>query len=574
MRWTLAATTFSVLALAAPAHAAPFDSPVTAEMAQAGAQARAAADATPPATPRAVCDAGSKPAPGLQGQVTAAGKDGYTCNTRLVSHEGTSGGFKVERFVDKNGRQCAYYDTTLLFPLQASNHPLDQPTGVAVVDLTDPAHPVRTDTLVTPAMQSPHESLLVNQKRGLLAAVLGNPTTYPGVVDVYDLNDDCRHPVLQSSLPVGFLGHESGFAPDGKTFYATSLFSGDVTAVDLTNPKAPTPITTFSNPSHGFTVSDDGNTGYAAGLNTGVIIVDLSQIQARKPSPQVPEISRVTWPTMTIPQVARPVTIDGKPYLVEVDEFAEDQDQHSGFPASNGARVGAARIIDISDVKHPKVVSDLRLEVNNPEHRAAVANDPGASNSLQGDASHYCNVPQEVDPGIVACSFIASGLRVFDIRDPLHPKELAYFVAPFGPAPGTGEMSDYAMSSPSFDAARGDIWYSDGTSGLYVVHLTNWPFPKASPKVTLGLPSAERCASRRNFAIRLRAPKGEKLRSARVYVNGRRVRVLSGKRLRSRVDLRGLPKGTVRVKVAATTARGTKLTDTRTYHTCVARRNR
>ena len=144
---------------------------------------------------------------------------------------------------------------TLLFPTQASNHPLDQPTGVAVVDMTDPAHPVQTDTLVTPAMQTPHESLLVNQKRGLLAAVLGNPTTYPGVVDVYDLNDDCRHPVLQSSLPVGFLGHESGFAPDGKTFYATSLFSGDVTAVDLTNPKAPTPITTFGNPSHGFTVS-------------------------------------------------------------------------------------------------------------------------------------------------------------------------------------------------------------------------------------------------------------------------------------------------------------------------------
>src|SRR4029079_16377992 len=169
------------------------------------------------------------------------------------------------------------------------------------------------------------------------------------------------------------LGHESGFAPDGKTFYATSLYSGDVTAVDLTNPKAPTPITTFSNPSHAFTVSDDGNTGYAAGLNTGVIIVDLSQIQARKPSPQVPEITCVTWSPMPTPQVARPVTIDGRPYLVEVDEFAEAKDDHSGFPAGNGERVGAARIIDISDVRHPKVVSDLRLEVNNPEHRAAVA---------------------------------------------------------------------------------------------------------------------------------------------------------------------------------------------------------
>ena len=85
-------------------------------------------------------------------------------------------------------------------------------------------------------MQSPHESLVLNEKRGLLAAVMGNPTAYPGFVDIYDLNADCRQPELQSSLPVGLLGHESGFAPDGNTFYATSLFNGTVTAVDVTEP--------------------------------------------------------------------------------------------------------------------------------------------------------------------------------------------------------------------------------------------------------------------------------------------------------------------------------------------------
>src|SRR5438045_42522 len=51
------------------------------------------------------------------------------------------------------------------------------------------------------------------------------------------------------------------------------------------------------------------------------------------------------------------------------------------------------------------------------------------------------------------------------------------------------------------------------------------------------------CVSRRSFRIRLRARKGDRLTSARVYVNGHRVAVLRGKRLRSRVDLRGLPKG-------------------------------
>ena len=69
--------------------------------------------------------------------------------------------------------------------------------------MSDPANPKQTASLVTPAMQTPHESLLLNERRGLLAAVTGNPAFYPGIVDVYDLNEDCRTPALQSSLPVG-----------------------------------------------------------------------------------------------------------------------------------------------------------------------------------------------------------------------------------------------------------------------------------------------------------------------------------------------------------------------------------
>ena len=142
------------------------------------------------------------PEPELQGRVPAGvPDDGYVCNARLVSHEGHAGGFKVERFVDKAGHQCAYYDTTLLFPVQSIQQLQDQSTGVAVVDMTDPEHPVRTETLATPAMQTPHESLVLSEKRGLLAAVMGNPGTAPGFVDVYDLNGDCRHPSFSPARP-------------------------------------------------------------------------------------------------------------------------------------------------------------------------------------------------------------------------------------------------------------------------------------------------------------------------------------------------------------------------------------
>jgi len=92
--------------------------------------------------------------------------------------------------------------------------------------MKNPAKPVLTDTLKTAAMASPHESLRLNAKRGLLVAVFASPTTQPGIVDVYDVGADCRTPRLVSSTPLGGLGHEGGFAPDGLTYYVGSLSSG------------------------------------------------------------------------------------------------------------------------------------------------------------------------------------------------------------------------------------------------------------------------------------------------------------------------------------------------------------
>jgi hypothetical protein len=535
--------------------------------------ARRAQLTAPPATPRATCGPGSRPEPGIQGRVPAgASKDGYACNARLLGREGRAGGFKVRRFVDRAGRECAYYDTTLLFPTNVLSLS-DQPTGLAVLDMSDPERPVRTETLVTPAMQSPHESVVLNEKRGLLAAVLGNPGTAPGILDLYDIGTDCRHPELLSSSPAGILGHESGFAPDGRTFYATSLGTGQVTAVDVTNPRAPVPLWVGDYPSHGMSLSEDGNRAYLAALGQGLVILDVSEINARKPNPQVREISRLTWPTMSIPQNAIPVTIRGRPYIVEIDEFSV-QEEGGSFPAANGPRVGAGRIIDISDERRPRVVSDLRLEVNQPERRAELADDPSAQSVVQGYAGHYCDVPSRVDPGIVACSFIASGLRVFDIRDPRAPKEIAYFVAPPTAGSTSGEPSNFAMSAPAFAPDRGEVWYSDGNSGFYALQLQNgvWPAADAGGGSLLG--ARRTCTSRRSFVIRIRAPRGQRLRRPRVRISAGRVRrvVRRGRVWRATIDLRGVPRRAVTVRVVARTTRGRSLRQSRRYRTCVPRR--
>src|SRR5207245_6805089 len=117
---------------------------------------------------------------------------------QLLGHHGRTGGFKVFRYIDTAGHECAFYDSTLLFPTAEFLAPATLP-GVFVLDMTDPKNPVQTASLTTPAMLSPHESLSPNLGRGLLAADMGYPTFNPGFVDIYDVSKDCRHPVLKSS---------------------------------------------------------------------------------------------------------------------------------------------------------------------------------------------------------------------------------------------------------------------------------------------------------------------------------------------------------------------------------------
>lgn len=436
----------------------------------------------PGATPRATCGPGSLPETGRQGRVPAAdyasgrAAEGYTCNSVQVAKTGTTGGYKVFRYTDRTGRTCAYYDSTLLFPKDAAKAGT-KTTGVYVLDMQDPVRPVQVNTLRSVAMQSPHESLNLNDKRGLLVAVMGNPTTAPGVVDVYDVSQDCRNPVLRASTPLGVLGHESGFSPDGRTFWVSSTATTNLVAIDLDDPARPS-IAWRSDRYrvHGMGVSDDGNRLYITDQGRmGVTILDVGQVQARQPNPQVPEVSGLTWPEASIGQNALPVTIKGKKYVVEVDEFSRSVTSYD--PASP---VGAARIIDVSNEKKPRVVSNLRLEVNQPAaRRDEQRDDPQAQNGLQGYAGHYCSVPSRKDPGIVACSFILSGLRVFDIRDPEKPREIAYFNKPTLPGTNPRESGSYAMSAPAFDPARGEIWYTDGNSGFYNVRLTNGVWPKS-----------------------------------------------------------------------------------------------
>jgi hypothetical protein len=522
--------------------------------------------AAPPmdAVPRANCGPGSKPEPSVQGRVPAdSATNGLWCNVTLLSHQGTSGGFKVLRYVDGAGHECAYYDTALLFPLNVFNLN-SSGVGVVVLDMSDPKHPKQTDTLTEPPMLSPHESLNLNTKRGLLAAVNGNPSTYPGVVSIYDVHQDCRHPVHDFTGLLAKLGHESGFSEDGKTFYATATAYNTITAIDVTDPKNPHDVWQGNIFSHGMSLSDDGNRAYIADPNGhDMAILDTSQIQARKPDPTVKEISRITWDRASIPQNAIPFSENGHPYVLEFDEY-------NASTLGNGSPddVGAGRIIDVSDEKAPHIVSNLRLQIDQPKQHAQYGGDPGADGSThggaQGYAAHYCNIPTRTNPTIVACSFIASGLRLFDISDVTKPKEIGYFVAPTQSKPENGgQASDFAMSQPAFVPERHEVWYTDGTSGFYALRVADSVWPSSG---TLSL-----CKRSGRFTFTVKLPRGKRAGKVTATFGKSRLRVLHVKRgrhsVRITVATTGLKSGKLRARVHLKHSRKV-LRVTRSYRAC------
>lgn len=438
--------------------------------------------------PEASCGEGGLPETSVQGRVPTSdytsgrAAKGYRCNTVEVGRHGKrsvlgSGGYKVQRFTDVTGRTCAYYDSALMVGLNLQTLLTGGAgLGVVVLDMTDPAKPVKTANLITPAMLQPHESLLVNEERGLLAAVMGTLGTAPGILDVYDVSQDCRKPRLMSTTLSGVMGHESGFSPDGQTFWTAGAAGFTLTAVDLTEPRRPRVLHTKTGVVyHGLRLSDDGRTMYAANIGSpgalngtvldkaGLDILDVSDIHDRRPGPRIRTLSRLTWEESSIPQVAEPFSRGSRRYVFEVDEFSDlfGDVTHFNSPVSP---VGAARIIDVTDPRAPVVVSNVRLDVHDPLIREEVMGDRGARMIVRSYTGHYCSLPTRDDPQIAACSMIGSGLRLFDISDVTRPREVGYFNQP-------GPDGAAALSQPAWDVERAEVWYTDMDEGFFAVGL-------------------------------------------------------------------------------------------------------
>ena len=454
--------------------------------------------------PKATCGRMDRTETGLQGQTTpderSSGRSerGYNCNLELVGQFQGEGAFSQDgpAFLDN----CAYYATE---NRAGQKHP-----GVVVVDVSDPRHPQPTAYLDdTPAGRNPHETLKVNEARKLLAVAESNGPN----LAVYDLSADCRHPVLKSSITLpGSQAHMGGWAPDGKTYYVGQNnrgIGGTLPVVDVSDPSNAKLLLTWKftgdGRPHDVNLNASGtrlyagqpgtfgNTGSSVGAD-GLVLLDVSDIQARRPDPQIRVISKLFWDDQGQVEQMFPFTRNGRQYVVSTDESG-GAGGAGGLKAAcdrGASPYGYPQIIDITDETKPRLVSKLRLEVNDPARCRALLTDPpdtGGGSPVYN--AERCNADRANNPNMLACGFQNGGLRVFDIRDLSRPKEIAYFKPPavrkaFLPGSGSwtqavdrtyDKISGFArLKKVPANGTRGremQIWFVSDGNGFQVVRF-------------------------------------------------------------------------------------------------------
>jgi len=286
-------------------------------------------------------------------------------------------------------------------------------------------------------------------------------------------------------------------------------------AVDGTDPTKPRYITTFDMATiglgtHGLSVSNDGNRLYATSLGfptlagltdpsvaptNGFVILDTSEVQERRANAQMKLISEFLYKDGSVAQVTIPVNIRGKPYIIQVDEGGSGGLSYAAWAGACAAGFPPwpmARIVDISNEKKPTLVSKLVMQINTPEHCASVLPDlVGLSIFTYG--THYCSVDNRNNATTLACGMFNSGIRVFDIRDPRRPKEIAYYY-PAGVKTASGGSNhdlgnnfvpggpDWCSAEVHLDAERGMLWSTCQDNGLLMLKFERgvWPFPESS----------------------------------------------------------------------------------------------
>lgn len=482
------------------------------------------------------CGAHDLPERGIQGDVPKAdqkdgrAKKGYNCGLELVGFtplDKTANGRDSRPNANANmawAGHCAYVSgsTASLFnPPVVTKAPTAHKSGpgIAVVDVHHPAHPKLVKVLRMPGGVATAETInAITKPDGTGVLVVGqygnDPKSYSKPMDIYTYNThdphcaDLRHipnPKGPKSLATYYWPqniHNLTVMPDGNYVYATL----PIAAVDLRgmwrhigSPKAASYIKYVGDlndsiggapegvgpqndvippqdePIHPLLATDnsheawatDDKTLYIGGQQVAgdifTIINDGAWLASDGKKP-----ARVIGQFAGRGHSIRTATIGGHRYLVHSEESPFGTG-YSCVPQDANPFAGPAQpfLTDIDDPTHPKTVSEMGLAINEPAHCATQLADG------ETDSVHYQDVDSATNTHFVMASMWNAGIRIFDVRNPAQPTEVAYFNPGDVAGAGQATLLDHVWGHIHYDAASGEIWFASANGGFFVVRIEN-----------------------------------------------------------------------------------------------------
>ena len=442
--------------------------------------------------------------------------------------------------------------------------------------MTDPAHPVQTDML-TELADALAARVAEPQHRSAGCSPPSTATRRPTRASSRSTTPrrTAATRCCSSTGPLARLGHESGFSQDGKTFYATGTAPQSITAIDVTDPKDP----------HADLAGQRRLARHVAQRRRQPRLHRRPQ-RARHADPRHQrdpgaqgrtrrsrEISRLTWEPRVDPAERDPVHRGRPPLRARVRRVQ----RVDARPERRAPTTSARRASSTSPTRRSRtVVANLRLQVNQPADHAAAAGRPGRDQRRRRATPRTTATSRRaIDPKIVACSFIASGLRVFDISDLDAPEgDRLLRRARRRPSPRTAGRRATSRCRSRRSCPSGAR--SGSPTARAASTRCAWPRTCGRPRGgasgaegTPARPRREVLSGRRRFAVHVRLPRGARVRSIRATLAGKRVRIVRRGRARyADVNMRGLKKSAARLTIRVHLLHGKTRKSSRVYRLC------
>jgi hypothetical protein len=445
----------------------------------------------------------------VTGTPTAADgqKGGSALNMEAVGHNDLGGrGFNGDVFVHNGVAYVGHWGFTDFATGNTRFCPEEPNSGVAVLDVGDPAHPTVVSHLQNPSGTSAEDVVAYTAAFGPLAGrdiaaagiqVCGGSrydTSFFRGLMLWDVTDPAG-PQLLGSLTTGCCTRglhefEIQHRPDlGRTFAYVSVPAseypddlspsgrrdqagrGDFRLIDITDPRAPFEVSDWGvvkdtggplgpalgcdpDPIFGHSAepSNDGRLVFVSYWDSGFVALDVID-------PADPTL---------LGHTVYPANADGDGHSASYDDargllFTGDEDfcKTSGPTTEKG--FGYLRVFDYSDPAAPVQIGEYRTP------NSVGTNDPAA-----GDYTIHNPLVVGTD---VLLSWYSDGIRVVDASDPRHPREVAHFVPPAAQNPVKPSQRGVLTNTTqvwgvAHDADTGLIYASDMNSGLWILRRT------------------------------------------------------------------------------------------------------